>query len=126
MHSGQRRFSMPPNKAMRFGEEPPRESVQGSPPQRRGRNGPVAPSMEDRMDKMFAALEQLQQQNAQLLQQLAAVQAENAHLRQLLSGLSLPQQQPAFPMPSPVATPADDHLAASSAHASGAPPGHGL
>ena len=81
------------------GEEPFGEPVQGRRPPRSTRHRPDSAtlSMEDRFDKMLSALEQLRRQNEQLQQQLSAVLEENARLRQLLPGLSLPTVVAAAP-----------------------------
>ena len=109
-------FNASASSSTRNREEPPRRTGQGNHLSRRSRNGPVASTPEDKIDKMLDALAELRQQNENLQRQLTTVLEENAQLRRQLLQL-VPQSQAQAPTSAPLVPP--------SFHASEGLQGHG-
>jgi hypothetical protein len=99
--------------------------------------------MEDRLDRLLAAMEQQRQQIEHLQQQLASVLEENSRLRGLLADTSATRAHTPYSTSPPVPQPTDDPMVDPSmvtdsastsstcpeskrARVSGVGPGHGL
>ena len=90
--TNQRHVHFPPLPVSASQQSPTSLLPEASRLRRRGGGQPPAASLEDRLDRLLAQLERLQQQNAEMAMQMAQLREENAALRRQFPGVPTTHQ----------------------------------